>query len=166
MLPDRYLWKEDSMNVNMKRVIPAAVAGWAGMTGLVFTGQRMGLTRMNIMEIEGALFAEPGSPEARTIGMVTHLGMSLGIGSAYALGFKALGWRPSWKTGARGGLIHWALATLVTGLMSKKHPKREQLAMPGFGGFALGPKSALGFLVGHVLYGALFGWQYGRKGRG
>jgi hypothetical protein len=154
------------MYVNIKRVIPAAMAGWAGMTGLVFAGQRTGLTRMNIMEIEGALFAEPGSPEARTMGFTAHLGMSLGIGFIYALGFKALGWRPGWTTGARGGLIHWALATIVTGLMSKKHPKRTKLAMPGFGGLALGPRSALGFLVGHVLYGALFGWQYGRKGQG
>jgi hypothetical protein len=88
------------------------------------------------------------------------------IGFIYALGFKSLSWRPGWATGARGGLIHWALATVVTGLASKKHPKRKHLAMPGFGGFALGRKSGLGFLVGHVVYGTLFGWQYGRKGRG
>lgn len=154
------------MDVNIKRVIPPAVAGWAGMTGMVVAGRRMGLTPMDMTEIEGALFAKPGSPESKALGSAAHLGMSLGIGYAYALGFKALGWRAGWMTGARGGLIHWALATVVTGLMSKKHPKRKELAMPGFGGFALGPMSALGFLVGHVLYGALFGWQYGRKGRG
>jgi hypothetical protein len=154
------------MHVNIKQAIRAAAAGWAGMTGLVFAGQRTGLTRMNIMEIEGALFAEPDSAAAKAIGFVTHLGMSLGIGFIYALGFKSLSWRPGWATGARGGLIHWALATVVTGLASKKHPKRKQLVMPGFGGFALGRKSGLGFLVGHVVYGTLFGWQYGRKGRG
>ncbi len=153
------------MNANVMRAIRGALAGWAAMTGLVFVGQRTGQTRMDIMEIEGALFAEPGSPEARTIGFITHLGMSLGIGLGYALGFKALGWRPGWETGAVGGLIHWALATLVTGAASEQHPKRDALAMPGFGGTALGPKSAMGFLVGHLAYGALFGWQYGR-GRG
>ncbi len=83
------------------------------------------------------------------------------IGLAYALGFRLTGLRPSWGTGALGGLGHWAMATIVTGVASKQHPKREQLAMPGFGGMALGARSAVGFLVGHLVYGMLFGWQYG-----
>ncbi len=151
------------MDMNIKRVIGAAAAGWAGMTSLVFAGQRAGLTRMNIMEIEGAVFAEPGSRAAKAIGMVTHLGMSLWIGFTYALGFKVFGWRPGWTTGTGGGLIHWALVTVVTGLVSKKHPKREQLAMPGIGGLALGAMSTVGFLVGHLVFGTLFGWRYGRE---
>jgi biotin transporter BioY len=87
--------------------------------------------------------------------------MSLWIGLTYALGFELTGIRSNWRMGALGSLVHWSIATVVTGVASKKHPKREQLAMPGFGGMALGIRSAIGFLVSHIVYGMLFGWQYG-----
>ncbi len=149
------------MSVNIGATIRSGLAGWAGMTGLITVGRRTGMTRMDITNIEGSLFAEPNSTEARTIGFFTHLGMSLAIAFAYAQGFKILGLRPSAKTGALGGLIHWVIAVGITGLATKKHPKRGQLDMPGFGGAALGLRSAVGFLIGHLVYGTLLGWQYG-----
>ncbi len=151
------------MDVNIGQALRGAAAGWAGMTGLIALGRRTGMTQMDIVNIEGSLVAEPNSTEAKTIGFVMHIGMSLWIGLAYAVGFKVTGLRPSWQTGALGGLVHWLIATLVTGLASKVHPKRDQLAMPGFGGMALGATSAVGFVIGHLVYGALFGWQYGRR---
>ncbi len=150
------------MDVNIGAAIRAGLAGWAGITGLITIGRRSGMTRMDITNIEGSLFAEPNSSAARTIGFFTHLGMSLAIAYAYAQGFKLLGLRPSAKTGALGGLIHWVIAVGVTGLATRKHPKRDRLDMPGFGGAALGPQSALGFLLGHLVYGTLVGWQYGQ----
>ncbi len=153
--------KEVDMGIDVGQAIRGALAGWAGMTGLIAVGRRAGLTRMDVMEMEGSLFADPDSTKAEVIGFFTHLGMSLWIGFAYALGFKLTGLRPSPRTGALGGMVHWLIATLVTGVASKKHPKREQLDMPGFGGTALGPRSAIGFLVGHLVYGTLFGWRYG-----
>ncbi len=149
------------MDLNIVRAIRGAVAGWAGMTGMVLAGRQVGMTKMSVMEMEGSLFAPPHSSKAKIIGAFTHLGMSLWIGLAYALGFKLTGLKPSWRTGVLGGLVHWAIATVVTGVASKRHPKREQLAMPGFGGAALGVRSAVGFLVGHIAHGMLFGWQYG-----
>jgi hypothetical protein len=149
-----------SMDVNISRVIRGALAGWAGMTGMVMAGRRAGMTKMSVMEMEGALFAPPHSTKAKIIGSLTHLGMSLWIGLVYALGFKLTGIRPSWRTGSLGSLAHWLIATIVTGVASKKHPKREQISMPGFGGMALGVRSAVGFMVGHMVYGMLFGWQY------
>jgi hypothetical protein len=150
------------MDVNIGRVIRSGLAGWAGMTGLITLGRRSGLTRMDITNIEGSLFAEPNSIQAETIGFFTHIGMSLAIAFGYAVGFQLLGLRPSWKTGVLGGIIHWLIASFVTKLASAKHPKRERLDMPGFGGMALGPRSAIGFLIGHLIYGALLGWQYGQ----
>ncbi len=150
------------MDVNIGRAMRGALAGWAGMTGMVMAGRQVGMTKMSVMEMEGSLFAPPHSSKVKIIGSFTHLGMSLWIGLAYGLGFKLAGLKPSWRTGALGGLVHWAIATVVTGVASKRHPKREQLAMPGFGGAALGVRSAVGFLVGHIVYGMLFGWQYGQ----
>lgn len=153
------------MDVNIGRAVRGALAGWAGMTALVMTGRQVGMTKMSVMEMEGSLFAPPHSTGAKVIGSFTHLGMSLWIGFAYALGFQLTDIRPNWRTGALAGLVHWAIATFVTGVASKKHPKREQLAMPGFGGTALGARSAIGFLVGHIVYGILFGWQYDSTAR-
>ncbi len=87
--------------------------------------------------------------------------MSDWIGLLYAMGFKMTGLMPSWKTGVLGSLAHWSIATVVTGVASKKHPKRTRTPMLGFGGTALGVRSAIGFPVGHIVDGMLFGWQYG-----
>lgn len=151
------------MGVNIRGVIRGALAGWAGMTGIVMAGRRVGLTQMSVMEMEGSLFAPPRSTRAKVIGSLTHLGLSLWIGLVYALGFRLASIRPDWKTGAGGSLVHWVIATIVTGVASTKHPRRQETAMLGFGGMTLGVRSAVGFLVSHVVYGALFGWQYGRS---
>ncbi len=143
-----------------------ALAAWGAMTGMMALARRAGLTPMSITEIEGAFFAKPHTTEAKTIGFATHLGMSLGIGFAYALGFKLLGLRVNWRSGLLGGALHWLIAAVVVGVVSEKHPKRDRLALPGFAGLALGPPTAVGFLAGHLLFGAVFGWQYGRGEEG
>lgn len=153
---------EDVTGINSMAALRGALVGWAGMTGMMVVARKAGMTTMSIIEIEGSLVAKPSSTMAKVVGFVAHLGMSIAIGFAYAFGYKLLGWRPNWKTGAAGGLIHWSIATMVTGIVSAEHPKRNQLPMPGFGGIALGPKSAAGFFMGHLVYGTLFGWQYGR----
>lgn len=149
--------------MDVSRAIRSALVGWAGMTGVIFLGRRSNITQMDVINMEGSLFAEPNSATAEVIGFFTHIAMSLWIGLAYALGFRLTGLRPGRRTGLMGGAIHWLIASLAVGVAGRKHPKREQLAMPGFGGLALGPRSAIGFLAGHLMYGLLFGWQYGRS---
>lgn len=149
--------------MNIGAALRGALAGWTGMTGMMFIARRMGVTQMSISEIEGTFFADPKTSTAKIAGFLLHLAMSLWIGFAYALGFRLLGWRPNAKTGAAGSLIHWLIATVVTGTASRLHPRRRQLPMPGYGGMALGIKTAIGFLVGHIIYGALFGWQYSQS---
>ncbi len=153
------------MAIDVGRVIRGALVAWVGMTGMMVAGRRAGLTRMDIAAIEGGLVAPPHTTTAKGAGFAMHLLLSLAIGFAYALGFARAGLRPGWRTGLLGGAVHWLLATPATGLLSRWHPRRGQLAMPGFGGTALGPADAAGFLGGHLLFGALFGWQYGRDGR-
>jgi hypothetical protein len=150
------------MSVNIPQALRAGVVGWIGMTGLITLGRRRGVAYTDLIGIEGAFFAEPDARWTRTIGRFFHLGMCLWIAFAYALGFKALRLRPSWKTGALASLIHWALASLVVGLVSTRHPRRVLLDMPGYGGVALGRQGALSFLLSHVVYGTLVGWQYGQ----
>ncbi len=125
--------EQTSEDVNIGKAIRGALAGWGGMTAMVMAGRQAGMTKMSVLEMEGSLFAPPHTTKAKVIGLVTHLGMSLWIGLAYGLGFELAGLKPSWRTGALGGLLHWAIATVTTGVASKRHPKREQRVMPAYG---------------------------------
>ena len=99
----------------MRGVVRAALAGWAGMTGLITGARLFRLGWTDLIGIEGAFFAEPRKGTAFAIGSAIHLGMCPWIAAAYCAGFRLLGWRPSWKSGLLGGLIHWFLASLVAG---------------------------------------------------
>ncbi|GEM_PF-4144751 len=151
------------MGRQSSRVMRAALTGWAGMTGLITAARLLGIVWTDIIGIQGAFFAQANSKRARVIGAVMHLGMCLWIAFAYLLGFNATGVRPSWKTGAFAGVIHWLAATLVGGYVTHNHPRRADLEMPGWGGLALGPHSVLGWLASHLTFGMLVGWQYGRS---
>lgn len=153
------------MRASSRQVIRAALTGWAGMTGLITAARLGNVNWTDIIGIEGAFFAEPNSKRAHMLGSVIHLGMCLWIAWAYLLGFTISGLRPSWKTGAFGGLIHWLIASLVVSVVTTKHPRRADLKMPGFAGSALGPSSVVGWLVSHVLFGILVGWHYGHGDR-
>ncbi len=133
------------------------------MTSAMALFKRLGISRIHLMDIEGSLIAPANTRQATIRGFFMHLGMSLWIGTVYALGYKVTPLRPGWRSGLAGGIVHWAIASVVTGAVSRIHPKRRSLAMPGFGGIALGLPTALSFLAGHLLYGALFGWAYGES---
>ena len=148
--------------VRLMGVLRAALAGWAGMTGLIGLARLGGLNWTDIVGIEGAFFAEPRTRKAFAIGSAIHLGMCLWIAAVYRLGFRLLGWRPSWRTGLLGGLIHWFLASLVAGWVSAHHPRRAELELPGYGGIATGVPTVAGWLISHLVFGVLVGHQYGR----
>ena len=150
------------MRLNLRKVVRAALTGWAGMTGLIMAARLAGLGWTDIIAIEGAFFAEPNSKRARTSGAMVHLGMCLWISGAYLLGFRSTGLRPSWKTGALGGLIHALIGGLVAAFVTTRHPRRADLELPGFAGSALGLRGVVGWLASHLLFGSLVGWQYGR----
>ena len=72
------------------QVVRAALAGWAGMTGLIALARRGGLGWTDIVGIEGFLFSEPRSPRAFAVGSAIHLGMRLLIAAGVRLGFRWL----------------------------------------------------------------------------
>ena len=132
------------------------------MTGLIGLARLVGLNWTDIVGIEGAFFAEPRTCKAFVIGSAIHRGMCLWIAAASRAGFRLLGWRPSWKTGLLGGLIHWSLASLVAGWVSARHPRRAELELPGFGGLAASGRTVSGWLISHLVFGMIVGHQYGR----
>lgn len=145
-------------------VLQGGIAGWIGMTALMWAGRVTGLmppARMDIIDLEGTFFASPYTAKAQTIGFLAHLGMSLWIAFVYALGFKWLRLRPDWRSGAFGSLVHCLIAATVVGWWSKINPHRRQQAAPGFAGFSQGVVGAAGFFLGHVVYGMLVGHVYG-----
>lgn len=148
--------------MRLQQVIRAGLVAWAGMTTVMALAKRLGVSRMHLMDIEGSMVTTPNSRQASILGFFMHLGMSLWIGLVYALGYRITPLRPNWRSGLAGGIVHWAIATLVTGLVSRVYPNRRHLAMPGFGGLALGLPTALSFLAGHLIFGTLFGRVYER----
>ncbi len=68
--------REDT-GMDISRAIRSALVGWAGMTGLIFLGRRSSITQMDVINMEGSLFAEPNSATAEVIGFFTHIAMSL-----------------------------------------------------------------------------------------
>lgn len=156
--------RQASAGIEPWAVVQGGIAGWIGMTALMWAGRVTGLmppTRMDIIDLEGTFFARPHSAKAQSIGFFIHLGMSLWIAFVYALGFKWLRLRPDWRSGAFGSLIHWVLAATVVGWWSRINPHAREQAAPGFGGFADGITGAMGFVVAHVIYGVLVGQVYG-----
>ncbi len=148
------------MSIIDGRVIRASLVGWAGMTGVMTLTQLLRIPGTDIIGIEGAYLAKPKSRQAYLIGSAIHLGMCLWIALVYRLGFRVTGLRPGRRTGASGGLIHWLIAGLVAHVVTQTHLRRGQLDMPGFAGTRLGPVSAVGFFVIHLIFGMLVGWQY------
>lgn len=139
----------------------ASLVAWAGMTGFMALAKRLGVSRMHLMDIEGSMVTTPNSRQASVLGFFMHLGMSVWIGLVYALGYRITPLRPNGRSGLFGGIVHWAIATLVTGLVSRVYPNHQRLAMPGFGGLALGIPTAFSFLFAHLIFGTLFGCAYG-----
>lgn len=102
--------------------IPAAIAltgivtlgwgaiSWAGaiIWGLVATfaftlftmmGKKMGMTRMDLLDLLGSMFAHPGTSSSRTIGAVIHHMNGALLAIAWAFGVNLMGWSANWVTG-------------------------------------------------------------------
>lgn len=147
-------------------LLAAIVAGVAG--GVVMIAARWGLRlagvplQMDVAMMWGTMFKLEGTA-AYGVGWGVHLMMSVLIGLVYAWGFALLGVsaETAWLWGLLGGLIHWAIAGMMMGVLPAMHPRipGEQPA-PGFMVSNFGSAGVSAFLVGHLLYGLAFAVAY------
>lgn len=155
----------------MELDLPAAVvAGALGATVMMTTRVLMKLAvplRMDVIRIWGTLLGFHG-PSARAVGVVVHVVVSVVIAVLYALGFDLLGADDAlWAWGLFGGLIHWAIAGVMMVVLPVAHPEMpEEREAPGAFIRHFGRPDIIGFLVGHLAFGAAVGILYAWLGTG
>ena len=140
-------------------LVPALVAGaLGGATMLVLALIGPSRTRFDVAGLWAQVLGLP-SGSGRIAGFVVHLAVSGAVGVLYALAFRlaeatdaGLAW------GVVGSVIHWLAAGAYLAL--RRHDDRPPADKPAAFGSDLGPAVALGVLVAHLAYGAVFGVAY------
>jgi len=147
---------------------------WGSVGTLVLTSvmsgsQALGLTRMNLPFILGAIFT-PDRDRAKAAGFVIHFVNGLLFAGVYASAFES--WRrATWWLGAIIGLAHAAFVLLAsTSLLPAIHPRMaseqrgptptRELEPPGFLWLNYGYRTPLSLLLAHIAYGAILGAFY------
>ena len=157
---------------------PTIVAGalaTAAIAGPMYLARRTGVSKLDFPLLWGSTVRKPDG-KARLLGVIPPpIPGVVAFPFAYRAGFKALGVRPSAKAGAMMGLPHAAFAGAAAAVMGKVHPRALEhgdadllgrvghVKAPGFAGRRYGWLTPVGFLAGHVVYGAIIGWWMGKS---
>jgi len=95
-------------------------------------------------------------------GFAMHLVAGGVFGLIYAFGFEALKRGSAW-TGVAFGAMHAVLAGLILGIMPMMHPQMPgAVDPPGIFLANYGWMGVAGFVVPHLIFGAVVGGMYGR----
>jgi hypothetical protein len=155
----------------------AIVAGFVAtvvMTALMRMGASMGMTRMDMAEMLGSMLRRD-SEGARRIGTPIHFVNGLVFGLVYGVVWWALGPEPAsaWWIGLVFGAVHAVVAMVMMPVMSAMHPRVRagaaavqpgegpagEVVLPpfGFGGTGFGSMTPVGILMGHLVFGLVWG---------
>ncbi|RMD96586.1 MAG: hypothetical protein D6816_18735 [Bacteroidetes bacterium] len=145
-------------------IIGAVVAGIVGtivMTMVMVMAPKMGMPKMDIVGMLGAMF----SPESnRMMGMVMHVMMGVVFAIIYALLWNAGIGTVSLLWGLIFGAGHWLVSGAMMGGMSMMHAgvKAGTVNAPGIYMTNNGGAMAfMGGLVGHMVFGLVVALTYG-----
>ena len=145
--------------------IGAGLIGGAVMVAILYMGIAMmpNQMRMNLLLMLGTMML-PAGVMAYLAGAMIHAVMSIAFGLIHAGAFVGLDIDSA--TAAWGllfGLVHWAVVGMALGMMPLMHRgiQRGEVEAPGFYAISLGPMTAMGFLMLHLLFGLLVGVIYG-----
>lgn len=139
------------------------------LSAMLATSQGLGLTRMNLPYLIGAIVTS-NRDKARLYGFLVHVLNGWAFSILYVLIFQALH-AANWWLGVIIGLAH-ALFLLSVGMMLLPtiHPRmaterrgpvaRRQLEPPGFMALNYGYQTPLSVFVSHAAFGALLGVLY------
>ena len=159
--------------MNLRGILLWGFAGTTVLTTILWASQAFGFTRMDLPLILG-LMVTPYRDRAKVYGFLMHLLNGWLFALVYAAFFASLR-RTTWWLGATIGLIH-GLFVLLVGLPSLPgfHPRMatdaagpeptRELEPPGFLALNYGRQTAIVTLVAHIIFGAILGTFYRRKG--
>lgn len=139
----------------------AALGGVAGavvMMASLYAGRALGLLDADFARYQGCLVLRRGGGAAEPVGWAFHLANGAALGLGYAEVFERTG-GAGWRRGAALGVAHGVAAGAALPLLDAANPCVQEGRMPAFGPFGKhsGPLMVAGFLVGHVVYGAIVG---------
>lgn len=155
--------------MNTRSVSLWGFVGTIVLTGLLAGSQGLGLTRMNLPYMLGAMVT-PDRDRAKLVGFGMHMVNGWLFAGIYAAAFQSMR-RATWWLGAAIGLVH-ALFVLVAGmtLLPALHPRMaseqhgptptKQLEPPGFLALNYGRRTPLSVLLAHLAYGTILGAFY------
>lgn len=139
------------------------------LTTISAVAQGLGLTRMNLPYMLGAIFT-PHRDKARFYGFGIHVAAGWVFSLIYVLIFQSLG-AAGWWRGSVIGLLHAVFVlVVVVGLLPGLHPRmaseqqgpaaQNMLEPPGFLALNYGVQTPLAILLSHVVFGAILGTFY------
>ena len=148
--------------------------GWAILAGLIGGGVMAAILymgnfilpnqmKMNLFMMLGSMMLPVGAA-AFVMGTMIHIGMSLVFGLIHGAVFAAAdidSAEAAW--GLLFGVAHWAVVGMALGMMSMMHPRMRsgEIDEPGFYALRYPPMTAMGFLMLHLVFGAIVGALYG-----
>lgn len=130
--------------MNITAAIIAGLVGTAVMTGLMYMAPMMGMPKMDIIGMLGAMFTS-NEGAARVIGVILHFMLGVIFALIYAwLWSMGIG-AATWWWGLIFGAVHGVVAMIMMPLMIRMHPRPPAMQM--------GPMLMMGLLLGHLVFG-------------
>lgn len=140
---------------------------WGIVATIVFTlfsmmGKKMGMTRMDLLDLLGSMFVDPGTSTSKRLGLMMHLMNGALLAIAWAYGAALLNLPANWITAMGWSVVLWLLALMMMSTMGSVHPaiKNGTQEDPGPAATNYGKKTPLGSLIGHLIYGLVLGLLY------
>ncbi len=145
--------------------ILAGLSGGAVMAVILYMGIAMmpQQMKMNLFMMLGSMVL-PVGVGAFLMGAMVHAGMSVVFGLIHGGVFAALDIDSAWAAwGLLFGVAHWAVVGMALGMMPMMHPRMRsgEIDEPGFYALRYPPMTAMGFLMLHLVFGAIVGALYG-----
>lgn len=140
---------------------------WGVVATVAFTvfsmmGKRMGMTRMDLLDLLGSMFAPPGSTVSRALGAGMHHMNGALLAIAWAYGAVLVGVSANVGSAVAWSVVLWVLALVLMSSIGGVHPaiRRGDQVDPGPAATHLGAMTPVGSLVGHIVYGVVLGLGY------
>lgn len=149
--------------IDWSNALWAGVVGGLVMTVMMTIARMMGMVDANMSKYQGCMITKSNEGAGTTVaGIMMHLMISALIAILYAWAFTAIWGEATWWYGMINAVVHWLIAGMVLPMMDGMNPCVKDGRIKAFGAYGknYGMMMVVGFLVGHLLYGAVVGWLY------